>query len=212
MLRVSGQTMATMCRGARDLPVACGSQELDLSIGGARRNMRRVYAILAGARGFARARVVAPGRAPPTTEIESMTAVETAAREAGQDFIRDIVRADLDAGRTKTVITRFPPEPNGYLHIGHAKSICLNFGVARGVRRPLQPALRRHQPDQGGAGVYRRHRARRALAGLRLGQAPLSRVRLFRAALRLGRAPDPRRQGLCRRPEPGRDARPTAAR
>src|SRR5688572_12361332 len=59
-----------------------------------------------------------------------MTAVETAAREAGQDFIRDIVHADLDAGRVKALITRFPPEPNGYLHIGHAKSICLNFGVA----------------------------------------------------------------------------------
>lgn len=52
------------------------------------------------------------------------------ASEAPSDFIRDIVRGDLASGRHTNIVTRFPPEPNGYLHMGHAKSICLNFGLA----------------------------------------------------------------------------------
>jgi glutaminyl-tRNA synthetase len=47
------------------------------------------------------------------------------------NFIRTIIDADLAAGKHSSIVTRFPPEPNGYLHVGHAKSICLNFGLAR---------------------------------------------------------------------------------
>src|SRR5438477_8201487 len=72
---------------------------------------------------------------PKTGTPEGKT--EAAAMKAGStetaptDFIRDIVAEDIKAGRYSKIITRFPPEPNGYLHIGHAKSICLNFGIAR---------------------------------------------------------------------------------
>jgi len=66
------------------------------------------------------------------TENDPMTdTTNTAPDETPHDFIRDRVRADLDSGEHSHIVTRFPPEPNGFLHIGHAKSICLNFGIAQ---------------------------------------------------------------------------------
>jgi len=63
-----------------------------------------------------------PKAVPPADEPPS--------GEGPRDFIREIVAADLKSGRHVQAVTRFPPEPNGYLHLGHAKSICLNFGIA----------------------------------------------------------------------------------
>jgi glutaminyl-tRNA synthetase len=57
--------------------------------------------------------------------------MEPTSKTSKSNFIRDIIDEDLASGRHTKVVTRFPPEPNGYLHIGHAKSICLNFGLAR---------------------------------------------------------------------------------
>ena len=61
--------------------------------------------------------------APPSSKTQNAP--------SGSNFIRQIVEHDLANGKHKSVRTRFPPEPNGYLHFGHAKSICLNFGLAR---------------------------------------------------------------------------------
>ncbi|MCG3165902.1 MAG: Glutamine--tRNA ligase [Bacteroidia bacterium] len=51
--------------------------------------------------------------------------------EKSLNFLEEIIEADLNSGKHKTILTRFPPEPNGYLHIGHSKSICINFGLAK---------------------------------------------------------------------------------
>ncbi|MDE5022839.1 glutamate--tRNA ligase family protein, partial [Francisella tularensis subsp. holarctica] len=47
------------------------------------------------------------------------------------NFIKNIIKKDLETNQVSSILTRFPPEPNGYLHIGHAQSICLNFGIAQ---------------------------------------------------------------------------------
>ena len=80
-----------------------------------------------------------------------MVDTATLVTEPGRDFIRDIVQADVDSGRAQSVVTRFPPEPNGFC-IRPRQVDLPEFRDRAGFRRPLSSTLRRHQPDQGRAG------------------------------------------------------------
>ena len=96
----------------------------------------------------------------------------TPAPPAPSDFIRDIVAAHVAEGRYPRIHTRFPPEPNGYLHIGHAKSICLNFGIAREFGGVCNLRMDDTNPDQGRRRIRRFHHRRCQLAHRRLGRRP----------------------------------------
>jgi hypothetical protein len=111
------------------------------------------------------------------------------------DFIRQKVADDVAAGRRDgRVLTRFPPEPNGYLHIGHAKAICLSYGIAE--EYGFTPNLRFDDtnPIKEEGSLRQRHPGGHPLAGLRLQR--VLRVGLLRSALRVGRAAGDQGSGL----------------
>ena len=92
------------------------------------------------------------------------------------NFIHDFIDKDLEDGVYSSIQTRFPPEPNGYLHIGHAKAICINFGVKEKYKGVCN--LRLDDTNPRGHRVCRRHQRGHSMAGLSVGQ-PVLRLRLL---------------------------------
>ena len=78
------------------------------------------------------------------------------------NFIEDIIVNDLESGKHSLIYTRFPPEPNGYLHVGHSKSLCINFGIKEKFGLALD--LSRHQKKCGQ--IYERHCPHGKIGGL----------------------------------------------
>ena len=111
------------------------------------------------------------------------------------NFIRQAIDADIMAGKVPSgVVTRFPPEPNGYLHIGHAKSICLNFGIARDYPGAVcRLRFDDTNPTKERVDFMEEIQAD-VLARVWLGRSPAACLRLFRTLVRLCGAVDRIRQ------------------
>ena len=119
------------------------------------------------------------------------------------DFIRDIVADDIRTGKHTEIRTRFPPEPNGYLHIGHAKSICLNFGIAHEFGGVCNMRMDDTNPTKEEVEYVDSIMADvkwliDGWADKNLGLCAWLRIELFRSALRIRDRAHPQRQSLRR--------------